>query len=153
MSSIVRFKMASKPGEVDINNRTYTKENLDDIRNSEYTQNLIKIGALFVKSHYIDNGHLSLNVDLEYIIGIVVYWGDDYVEVRLKDKYDHYFDNKIDDYRIGMSTIGNIETSCTENNEPISVVTHSRILYFALLFKNLQPDPVLMAMSVGGDNI
>ena len=153
MSSIVRFKMVSKPCEVDINNRKYTKENLDDIRNSENTQNLIKAGALFVKSHYIDNGHLSLTVDLEYVIGIVVYWGDDYIEVRLKDKYDHYFDNKIDDYRIGMSTIGNIETSYTENNELISVVTHRRILYFVLLLKNLQPDPMLMVMSVGGDNI
>ena len=151
MDNIIRFKTASLPDVVDMLHKTiYSSKELDKLKNSERTKELLKNHTLWVKSCYDRNG-LASYTDLDHTIGYVVYWGDGYIDVDLDDKtYNYFKDKNVDDYRIGMATVGELEDSFIINNTKVYWIKYHHILNFVIQFKNCMTDPQLGLLSNKG---
>ena len=144
----IELKLVSKPDKVDHNNRIYTLKNLNELKNSEYTKEMIKNNKLFltignIKQLFTDSKNVTVNP--ENILGIVTEWRDDSIMVQVSDEIIQRYKIGIREYYAGMYTIGKtvdvykyIDKNGIENHA--SLVEHEKLICFNIMDQYLSFD-------------
>lgn len=147
----IRLKLATKPNEVDYNNRIYTSENLDKLKNSDNVKKMIENKQLYLtlgnEMQDIIEKHTSVSViDPEYIIGTVIEWNDDDILVLVEDKIIQKYKIGINEYYAGMFTIAktiNPNYKWYDKNGILNhanLVEHEKLICFNILDKHYSFD-------------
>ena len=113
---IADFKPATKPGEPSLNNYIYTRENLLEVINSEYTQAMINDKVLVVQAFNFDDSWYSINPAGS--IGYVVDWKEDNIRVKITDTHakEWFMDHGTDNLALGMRMIADADRAMNMDN-------------------------------------
>lgn len=114
---IADFKPVTKPGEPSLNNYIYTRENLLEVINSEFTQAMINDRVLAVQAfNFPDDSWYSINPAGN--IGYVVDWKEDNIRVKITDTHakEWFIEHGINDLALGMRMISITDGLMNEKN-------------------------------------
>ena len=131
---IKTIKICSQP-EVPYMNRIYTKDNYEEVKNQERTQELLNTGMLsLVDFNLLPDYDFSTGVvDLRIVIGKVLEWNYNSIKVDIKEEYEDKYD--WENSKAGMCYLANIEDilPVDSKGKRYSAVTINKIIAFHLV--------------------
>lgn len=114
---IVDFKPVNKPGEPSINHYIYTRENLLEAINSEYTQAMINDRVLVVQAFNFPDDDSWYSINPAGSIGYVVDWKEDNIRVKITDTHakEWFMDHGTDNLALGMRMLADADRAMNED--------------------------------------
>lgn len=109
---IITLKLATKPGEKNLNGMIYDNNSYEKMKYSDRVKEMLKTKTLFLKDNY--SNYLENNVQLLHThnLGYVVSWDLNSIDIKIYQQYESEIKElNISDWRAGMEYLGYITTN------------------------------------------